>query len=130
MPAIRAAHVIHPKTGERGLWIEPNWLPLGTVVGLAESQYPAVASSGSREQKRAQFEADLTAALQSQLEIKRPVTSVDSRLTLAPEPYCRVSGTDYVAQAVIVRLKVQSVNPVVFDPEEGFVLENGASRAG
>ena len=62
MPSIRASYGTHPRTGERGIWLELSSDPLGTIRGLAEKSYPK--TSGKT---LATFKTALQTALATQL---------------------------------------------------------------
>ena len=77
MPAIRASYGVHPKTGERGIWLELSSDPLGTIRGLAEKSYP---NTGGKT--LASFKTALQTALASQLGTSDVIVAVTvSRLS-------------------------------------------------
>ncbi len=117
------------------------WFPLTTApgfVGLAESEYPPVPTTGNRESRRAGFEVALNEALQALCEIRSPSADIpadDPRRTTA-EPFTRyetsdreetdwASSDELVVRVVQIEVEVRSINPVVLGAAR---VSNGASR--
>ena len=77
MPSIRASYGTHPRTGERGIWLELSSDPPGTIRGLAEKSYPN--TSGKT---LASFKTALQNALATQLGTSDVIVTVTvSRLS-------------------------------------------------
>lgn len=153
MPPLRQIHRIYPfdddsgiALGAPGIWFELSTAP--GFVGLPESDWPTPPTTGSPESRRATFEAELNAALQTTCELRKSfadmkaddVDSVDPVIwDMAAEPFCRyetfgllqilgLEGIDlideYVVRVVEIFVPVVSINPVVIG---SIVVSNAAS---
>lgn len=137
MPPLKRQYRIHPQTAEAGIWFDLTIAP--GFVGLAETAWPLVPTTGSRESRRAIFEAELNAALQALCETRRSFADMEKESTvndtrvdedpitrdLQAEPFCRFETTsrvetitrgdiqDYVVRVVTIEVEVRSINPIV-----------------
>ena len=113
MPAIRGIYYAHPVTGEPGLWVQ---LLNGNVLGRSDAQIAALRPGGNPGTKSARFRTALIGLLQPLLERRTPLSNWSAEdqayLIANPEPYCRIEGSDYVAQESVIDIEILSLDPV------------------
>lgn len=136
MPPLKQIYRAHPQTSEAGIWFDLTIAP--GLVGLAETDWPAVPIRGSRESRRATFETDLNTALQALCETRRSFADMEKESTadntrgdddpitrdLVAEPFCRYETAsrvptttrgdiqDYVVRVVEIQVEVRGINPI------------------
>ena len=124
MPAIRGTYYNHPQTGEVGIWV---WTAFGSnsIIGLTQTQLLALRPSGTVSTRLARFGEAIRAKLQPMLEVRMLTTSVNPEQVTSPDPFCRVEGSEFVAQVCVVEIIPISLDPVNFQ----ITIKDGVSRS-
>jgi len=124
MPNLRGIYQINPLTSESGLWV---MLANGNVLGRTDAQIAAMVGTGNVATRTARFIAAATAWFQAQFEESTPLSSFDAarqtELIATPPPFCRIVGSDLVAQASVVSFTVISLSPLRYE----ITVSNGAA---
>ena len=122
MPPLRGVYLTNPQTGAAGLYVDVT-AGLG-LRGLSCTDWPSTSGNPSA----AAYGASRSSALTALFEVRLPLAAFppgDPRRT-TPEAYCRIEGTDYVCQPLVVTVTVRTVRPLVLDTVE---IGSGASEA-
>jgi hypothetical protein len=109
MPNVTLAIDTHPVTGVPGIWLDTG----AGIVGLAKSAFPANPGgpAGTRQQR---WQDAINAALATVGETTETLQAGDPRLT-APEPFCRVSGLNYIRRPFVITVTIITMVPLVVE---------------
>lgn len=105
MPAIRGTYLLHPVTGEVGLWLELSTSPPGTLVGQARTAWPAVGAN-----TLAQYQSILNNLYKGFVSLPgQPNTLANG---VQPPAGWYVSGTQLVPLVCQISITLSSLSPV------------------
>jgi hypothetical protein len=109
MPNVKLAIDTHPVTGVVGIWVDTG----AGVVGLAKANFPAN-PGGPAATRQQRWQDAINAALSSVGETTETLQAGDPRLT-APEPFCRVSGLNYIRKTFVITVTIITLSPLVVE---------------
>jgi len=126
MPAIRGVYYNHPLTAEPGIWIWLAWGGDKNIVGLSQTRIESIKLIGNLENRKLILKQVMVADLQTKCELRIALSNWTPEEQLMPvEDYCRIDGTDYVAQMCLIEVEVLSIDPIRFQ----ITVSDGASRS-